>query len=68
MSFRQKLLNIPEIEDSLPGRSTPISISGVHALNGKTITPPFSEEMDSLVVGMGCFWGAERVFWQLDGV
>ena len=68
MSFRQKLLNIPEIEDSLPGRSTPISISGVHALNGKTITPPFSEEMGSLIVGMGCFWGAERVFWQLDGV
>tara|TARA_B100001996_G_scaffold370011_1_gene344014 strand:+ start:268 stop:900 length:633 start_codon:yes stop_codon:yes gene_type:complete len=68
MSFRQKLLNIPEIEDSLPGRSTPISISGVHALNGKMITSPFSEEMGSLVVGMGCFWGAERVFWQLDGV
>ena len=68
MSFRQKLLNVPAVEDSLSGRSTAISISGIHALNGNKITPPFLDEMDSLVVGMGCFWGAERVFWQLDGV
>ena len=68
MSFHQKLLNIPKIEDCLPGRQTPVSVSGVHALNGNKINPPFPEEMGSLVVGMGCFWGAERVFWQLDGV
>ena len=68
MSFHQKLLNIPKIEDCLPGRETPISVSGIHALNGNKINPPFPEEMGSLVVGMGCFWGAERVFWQLDGV
>jgi len=68
MSFRQKLLNVPAVEDSLSGRSTAISISGIHALNGNKITPPFLDEMDSLVVGMGCFWGAERVFWKLDGV
>ena len=68
MSFHQKLLNIPKIEDCLPGRPTPISISGIHAFNGNKINPPFPEEMGSLVVGMGCFWGAERVFWQLDGV
>ena len=68
MSFHQKLLNIPKIEDCLPGRPTPISISGIHAFNGNKINPPFPEEMGSLVVGMCCFWGAERVFWQLDGV
>jgi peptide-methionine (S)-S-oxide reductase len=68
MSFRQKLLNVPAVEDSLSGRSTSISISGIHALNGNKITPPFLDEMDSLIVGMGCFWGAERVFWKLDGV
>ncbi|HJM37680.1 MAG: peptide-methionine (S)-S-oxide reductase MsrA [Acidimicrobiales bacterium] len=68
MSFHQKLLNIPKVEDCLPGRQTPISVSGIHALNGNKINPPFPEEMGSLVVGMGCFWGAERVFWQLDGV
>ena len=68
MSFHQKLLNIPKSEDCLPGRSTPTSISGVHTFNGNNMTPPFSEEMDSLAVGMGCFWGAERFFWELDGV
>ena len=68
MSFQQKLLNIPKSEDCLPGRSTPIPISGVHTFNGNKMTPPFTEEMGSLVVGMGCFWGAERFFWELDGV
>ena len=68
MSFHQKLLNIPKSEDCLLGRSTPTSISGIHTFNGNNMIPPFSEEMDSLVVGMGCFWGAERFFWELDGV
>ena len=68
MSFQQKILNIPKSEDCLPGRSTPTSISGIHTFNGNNMIPPFSEEMDSLVVGMGCFWGAERFFWELDGV
>ena len=68
MSFHQKLLNIPKSEDCLPGRSTPTSISGIHTFNGNNMIPPFSEEMDSLVVGMGCFWGAERFFLELDGV
>ena len=68
MSFQQKILNIPKSEDCLPGRSTPTSISGIHTFNGNNMIPPFSEEMDSLLVGMGCFWGAERFFWELDGV
>ena len=68
MSFHQKLLNIPKSEDCLPGRSMPTSISGIHTFNGNNMIPPFSEEMDSLVLGMGCFWGAERFFWELDGV
>ena len=68
MSFNQKLLNIPAAEDSLPGRETPITLTGVHAVNGNKITPPFPEEMSSAVVGMGCFWGAERIFWELEGV
>ena len=68
MSFSQKLLNIPAAEASLPGRETPITLTGVHAVNGNKITPPFPEEMSSAVVGMGCFWGAERIFWELEGV
>ena len=61
MSFHQKLLNIPKSEDCLPGRSTPTSISGIHTFNGNNMIPPFSEEMDSLVVGMGCF-GEQKDF------
>jgi len=68
MSFSQKILNIPTAEDSLPGREMPITLTGVHAVNGNKITPPFPEQMSSIVVGMGCFWGAERIFWELDGV
>ena len=68
MSFSQKILNIPTAEDSLPGREMPITVTGVHAVNGNKITPPFPEQMSSIVVGMGCFWGAERIFWELDGV
>ena len=68
MSFSRKILNIPTAEDSLPGREMPITVTGVHAVNGNKITPPFPEQMSSIVVGMGCFWGAERIFWELDGV
>lgn len=39
-----------------------------HFVNGTSITPPFPDDMDTLVVGMGCFWGAERFFWQMPGV
>ena len=55
-------------EDALPGRSTPITVPARHAVLGTPLTPPFPEGMESLVVGMGCFWGAERVFWQAEGV
>ena len=68
MSFHQKLLNIPKSEDCLPGRSTPTSIAGIHTLNGNNMVPPFSEEKDSLVAGMGCVWGAEEFFSELDAV
>jgi peptide-methionine (S)-S-oxide reductase len=50
------------------GRDTPITISGVHAVNGQTMHPPWASGLQEIVVGMGCFWGAERLFWQLPGV
>ena len=53
---------------ALPGRDTPLAISGVHAVNGRAMTPPFPEGMEEVVLGLGCFWGAERLFWQLPGV
>ncbi|MDN3520876.1 peptide-methionine (S)-S-oxide reductase MsrA [Halomonas ramblicola] len=53
---------------ALPGRDTPLTISGVHAVNGRAMLPPFPEGLDEIVLGLGCFWGAERLFWQLPGV
>jgi peptide-methionine (S)-S-oxide reductase len=55
-------------EDALPGRDTPIQVPGRHEVLGTPLQPPFPGQMEQLVVGMGCFWGAERVFWQADGV
>jgi peptide-methionine (S)-S-oxide reductase len=55
-------------EDALPGRSTPMPVPERHIVNGHTLTPPFPEGMQMAVFGMGCFWGAERIFWKLPGV
>src|SRR5467141_3799267 len=55
-------------EEALPGRDTPMQVPERHEVLGTALQPPFPEGMEQLVVGMGCFWGAERVFWQADGV
>src|SRR5579864_280652 len=55
-------------EDALPGRDTPLQVPERHEVLGTPLQPPFPEGTEQLVVGMGCFWGAERVFWQADGV
>jgi peptide-methionine (S)-S-oxide reductase len=55
-------------DDALPGRAEPIPVPSRHYVLGTPLTPPFPEGLRRLVVGMGCFWGAERVFWQADGV
>jgi peptide-methionine (S)-S-oxide reductase len=54
-------------EAALPGRDTPMQVPERHAVLGTPLQPPFPEGMEQLVVGMGCFWGAERVFWQAEG-
>ena len=53
---------------ALPGRETAVDVPSAHFVNGNTLTGPFPEGTQTVVVGMGCFWGAERMFWQLDGV
>jgi peptide-methionine (S)-S-oxide reductase len=53
---------------ALPGRETPIPTSSTHLVLGTPIQPPFPEGLERLVVGMGCFWGAERLFWQAPGI
>ena len=50
------------------GRDTPIITPGDHAVLGTPMAPPFPEDCETLVLGLGCFWGAERIFWQLPGV
>lgn len=54
--------------DALPGRSETMPVSAQHLVLGTPMTPPFPDGLEQLVVGMGCFWGAERFFWQLEGV
>ena len=55
-------------ETALPGRDAPLDVPETHHVSGNRMVAPFPEGMESAVVGMGCFWGAERLFWQLDGV
>lgn len=62
------LLDLPSKEQALPGRDTPIALSCAHFVNGNPITGPFPEHLEKIVFGLGCFWGAERKFWPLDGV
>ncbi|TVU69685.1 peptide-methionine (S)-S-oxide reductase MsrA [Cobetia crustatorum] len=59
---------IPTAQDSLPGRSEAVKISGIHHVNGRSIVAPFPAGCEEIVLGLGCFWGAERLFWQLPGV
>jgi peptide-methionine (S)-S-oxide reductase len=54
--------------DALPGRPNPLPVPDRHEVLGTPLKPPFPDGFESIVVGMGCFWGAERVFWQADGV
>lgn len=65
---RRNTNSILSVDTALPGRSAGIEISGVHVVNGRTIVPPFPENVEVVYLGMGCFWGAERVFWPIDGV
>ena len=55
-------------EQSLPGREQPMSVPHAHYVNGNPIQEPFPLEHSKIVLGLGCFWGAERWFWQLPGV
>lgn len=55
-------------DQTLPGRSDELRISGTHYVNGSTMKPPFPEGSRTITFGMGCFWGAERIFWSLPGV
>lgn len=59
---------MPAPNQALPGRSTPLTVDTKHFVNGHPIVSPFPEGLEQLIVGMGCFWGAERKFWTQKGV
>lgn len=61
-------LSLPNEEQALPGRDTPISVDNAHFVSGRPIVGPFAEHLQQVYFGLGCFWGAERKFWQLEGV
>ncbi len=61
-------LTVPTPDQTLPGREEPIPVPDAHYVNGHELVGPFPDHLDTLIVGMGCFWGAERLFWQQPGV
>jgi peptide-methionine (S)-S-oxide reductase len=68
MLFTRRKTEIPDPESALPGRDEPMSGLGPHLVLGTPIVPPFPDGFGTIVVGMGCFWGSERFFWQAPGV
>lgn len=63
-----KKLRMPTADEALPGRSQPMPVPAQHYVNGHAMQPPFPANLRMAMFGMGCFWGAERRFWQLPGV
>jgi len=63
-----KLKNMPARQEALPGRNTPVPLSGRHFVNGSNIKQPATGGLEEAVLALGCFWGAERKFWQIPGV
>ena len=68
MSFFRRTPTMPTVEQALAGRADEMPVPATHFVNGHPLRPPFPEGLETAVFGLGCFWGAERDFWQTDGV
>src|SRR5215213_1479513 len=68
MFFTRHKTNLLEPEQVLPGRETPLPVPERHDVLGTPLQPPFPDGLETAVFGLGCFWGAERVFWTAPGV
>jgi peptide-methionine (S)-S-oxide reductase len=69
MLFMRKTTALPDAAEALPGRAQPIPTASTHFVNGHALKPPYPEGLEQAVFGLGCFWGAERKFWELgDGI
>jgi peptide-methionine (S)-S-oxide reductase len=66
--FGRDITRMVTAEEALPGRSVPMTVGERHAVTGHRIVPPFPDSLCTAVFGMGCFWGAERIFWRTPGV
>ena len=64
----KKSAKLPSADQALPGRDTPMPVSAVHFVNGHSLAGPFPAGLQLAMFGMGCFWGAEKAFWQAAGV
>jgi len=63
-----KKTSMPDKAEALPGRETPIDTAATHFVNGNSLHGPFPEHLEKAIFGLGCFWGAERKFWETDGI
>jgi peptide-methionine (S)-S-oxide reductase len=68
MAQARKRSTMPPQAEALPGRTTPLKVREWHFVNGHRTVPPFPAGLHEAVFGLGCFWGAERLFWELPGV
>lgn len=68
MFLRRKSSALPTADKALPGRSEPLAVASQHFVSGNRLQPPFPDGLEQAVFALGCFWGAERCFWQADGV
>ncbi len=68
MTFSMDKTKMPLPQEALPGRQVAMAVSNRHFVNGNPIQPPFADNLREALFGLGCFWGAERRFWQLEGV
>jgi peptide-methionine (S)-S-oxide reductase len=63
-----KMTTMPALQEALPGRDEKMPVPGRHCVSGNPLTPPFPDGLETAMFGMGCFWGAERKFWEAPGV
>jgi peptide-methionine (S)-S-oxide reductase len=68
MFLRRKKLTLPAADEALPGRNEPMKVPAAHFVNGNPLKPPYPAGLQTAMFGVGCFWGAERKFWQAPGV
>jgi len=66
--FNRQKTQLVDPDAALPGRAEAVPLTAPHHVLGTPLRPPYPDGLEVAVVGMGCFWGAERIFWQLDGV